>query len=268
MSFILACGQFTPKPADVAANIRIMQEEMKEASAAGAQMMVFPELCLSGYISPEQIAPLAIRADGGELEPLRQSVRQLGLDIAFGFAEAAPDGSMYNSMLYMNSQAEVVHTYRKVHLWDTERTWATPGDSFQAFDTANTRCGMWICYDTRFPEAARLLAIDGACCGLVATAWLGPAAEWRLQVRARATDNGMYVAASAIQGVNESFTFHGGSLIVDPHGRVLAEAEEGADQVIVAEFNDDTLAAFRQRLPLLRDRRIDVYGRLLSPADW
>jgi predicted amidohydrolase len=121
------------------------------------------------------------------------------------------------------------------------------------------RCGAWVCYDTRFPELARRLALDGATLGLVSAAWLGPAEEWELAVRSRALDNGMYVAASALQGTARGAAFHGVSLVADPHGRVIARSPEG-DGVISADYDDEGVAEFRARLPLLEHRRPDLLG--------
>jgi len=268
MSFMVACGQFTPNAGDIEANSSTMREQMAAATAAGARLIVFPELALTGYLMPEEIAPLAVDPAGPEVNTLAETAHKHGIDIAFGFAEQAGEGRIYNSMAYLNSGGEIVHIYRKVHLWDSERCWAEPGPGLDAFDTEHARTGMCICYDTRFPEAARVLAVHGATLLLIATAWLGPADEWELAVRARAMDNGMYVATSALQGTHPPFIFHGGSLIVDPHGHVLAQAEEGTDAVITAIYDEDVLQRFRQRLPLLEHRRLDVYEPLLCSASW
>lgn len=265
---IVAAGQFVPKAGDMAANSHIMSQQMANAAAVGASLIVFPELCLTGYLTPEELLPLAVSPDSMEIAALRDTACRSGIDIAFGFSEKTDTGTVYNSMVYIDQRGEIIATYHKVHLWDSEKQWAKPGEGFAAFDTGEARCGMWICYDTRFPEAARLLAIDGATLGLVATAWLGPAAEWELALRARAMDNGMYVVGSALQGAHGPFVFNGSSLIVDPHGQVLAEAEEGAEAVITAEYNEAVLRRFRERLPLLAHRRLDVYGALLHPASW
>lgn len=267
MPVVVACGQFVPRPGDIAANVAIMGEQMVAAAGAGAGILVFPELCLTGYLPPDEIAPLAVAADDPALDRLRDAARRYKIDIAFGFAEVDGDAT-YNSMAYMDSTGAVLATYHKTHLWDSERRWARPGSSLTAFDAGHARCGMWICYDTRFPELARVLALDGATLGLVATAWLGPGEEWELAMRARAMDNGMFVAGSALQGTYADFESHGGSVIINPHGRVLASAPPGSERVITAEYDEAVLAGFRGRVPLLAHRRLDLYGPLLQPGDW
>lgn len=268
MDFTLACGQFVPSPGYVQTNVTTMCEQIAYASSRQAKLIVFPEMALSGYLAPEDVPPLALSLDSPEVRRLRDACKQYGIDAGFGLAEKATDGRIYNSMAYVDSSGKVLAVYRKTHLWDTEKQWAAPGATVAAFDTAQARCGMWICYDTRFPEVARLLAIDGATLALAATAWLGPADEWELALRARALDNGMYVAGSALQGVHPPFAFHGVSMIVDPHGHVIARAHDGIDQVITATYQEGVISAFRQRLPLLEQRRLDVCGRLLEASKW
>ncbi len=103
-------------------------------------------------------------------------------------------------MVFLDSRGTLRSVYRKVHLWVTEKEWALPGSGFPAMTAGDMRLGMWICYDTRFPEAARTLARSGATLGLVGSAWFGPAEEWELALRARALDNGMFVAGASVQG--------------------------------------------------------------------
>jgi predicted amidohydrolase len=119
---------------------------------------------------------------------------------------------------------------------------------------------MWICYDTRFPEAARVLALEGATLCLAATAWFGPADEWELAIRARAMDNGIFTAGAALQGEALGMPLRGASIIVDPHGRILAQAREGADGVITAQYDEESVLSFRARLPLLEHRRPSAYA--------
>lgn len=267
MSLLLACGQFAPEPGDIAANRNTMIAQMEEAAALGASLIVFPELALTGYLPPAEVAPLAVPVQGEELAPLRQAAARLGLGAAIGLAELAGD-VRYNSLAYVDSHGSVAHVYRKLHLWDTERLWAEPGDGLVTFDAEGARAGMWICYDTRFPEVGRLVALGGGSLALVATAWLGPAAEWELAVRARALDNGMYVVASALQGAYASNRFLGAGLIVDPHGNVLARCPEGRTGVITAPYQQAVVDGFRNRVPLLRHRRVDAYAPLVQSADW
>lgn len=260
MKSVIACGQFAPLPGDIAGNTERMRAQAREAARLGARLLVLPELCLCGYPEPGEAAARACAADGPEVNGVAECAREGGLGICFGFVEQASDGRLHNSMAFVDGRGEVRAVYRKVHLWATERKWANPGESFASFVDGSLRLGMWICYDTRFPEAARSLARSGATLALVGSAWFGPEEEWELALRARALDNGMFVAGAAVQGAFGALPFHGASLIVDPHGRVLARARRDRDDLIAAEHDDEAVGEFRARLPLLDDLRPGTYG--------
>lgn len=123
-------------------------------------------------------------------------------------------------------------------------------------------CSGWICYDTRFPEVGRLAALGGADLGLVATAWLGPGEEWELAMRARALDNSLFVAGADIISYDPILRCYGRSVIVDPKGNVLAQAEPEQEGIIWADLKGEVLEAQRGRVPLLADRRSGAYGAL------
>ncbi len=260
MKSMLACGQFAPAPGDIPGNTAQIRRLAHEAARRGAAMLVLPELCLCGYPATGQAREWAVASDGPEIAALGACARELGMALCLGFAEATGEGVRHNSMCFLDRDGSLRAVYRKVHLWATEKEWAAAGTGFPLLQEGDLRLGMWICYDTRFPETARTLAREGATLGLVGSAWFGPSEEWELVVRARALDNGMFVAAAAVQGSFGAARFHGASLVVDPHGRALARAREGAEEVICAEYDDGAVEAFRARLPLLSDLRPGAYA--------
>ncbi len=260
MGTVIACGQFTPVPGDLRANTAIMKRQASEAASRKAALIVFPELCLSGYLPVKEVKPLAVAKDGTEIARLSDAAREAGISLCFGFAEKRADGALSSSMAFIDAGGRLRAVYRKVHLFGAESEWAEAGDRFECLDAGPFRLGIWICYDTRFPETARAVALAGATLGIAGSAWLGPAEEWELALRARALDNGIFTAGAALQGQSGTFAFHGASLIVDPHGRVLARAVEGREEVIWAVYDPEEVKAFRARLPLLEHRRPDAYG--------
>ena len=260
MKATLACGQFAPAAGTLQENIARIRSFAREASARGAAVLVLPELCLCGYPPAEQARAWAVRTDGPEMGLLSDAARQNGVALFAGFAELAPDGTLYNSGAYFDRSGLLRSVYRKVHLWVTEKEWAKAGDGFHPWQDAGVKLGAWICYDTRFPEAARSLARAGVTLALVGSAWFGPPEEWELAVRARALDNGIFVAGASVLGAFGSAPFRGASLIADPHGRVLARAREGVEELITAEYDDDVVESFRARIPLLSHLRPETYG--------
>jgi 5-aminopentanamidase len=257
---IIACGQFCPAPGDIPKNCATIRSQAREAASARAALLLLPELCLSGYPAAREAAAWAIATDGPEMAVVRECAVQSGIDLCLGFIEAVGTDHLANSMAYIDRTGTVAAVYRKVHLWPLEREWAVAGSSFSPFVAAGISAGMWICYDTRFPEAARRLARAGATLGLAGSAWFGPAEEWELALRARALDNGIFVAGAALLGSFASAPFRATSMIVDPHGRILARARDGRAEVIAAPYDSEAVAEFRARLPLLADLKPDSYA--------
>lgn len=260
VKLVVACAQFAAVAADLPANLASVDRLAREAAGRGAAIVVFPELCLSGYLGPDEVERHAVAPDGPELGRVAAAAASARMAVAVGFAERAGDGRLFSSIAVFGPDGTPVAIRRKAHLFGQETRWATPAASAAAFDLCGVRCGAWVCYDTRFPELARRLALDGATLALVGAAWLGPADEWELAVRSRAMDNGIYVAAAALQGSIRGTSFHGTSLVADPHGRLIGRASEG-EGVVVAEYDDGVVNAFRDRLPLLEQRRPDLLGR-------
>ena len=251
----IACAQYAARNGDVTANLALISSLAAQAETAGAKLLVLPELGVTGYVRPELVPGLAEPIPGPISESLAVLARQHRLAIAAGLAEREPRGRLRNTMLLLGADGRELLRYRKVHLWDTEKAWATPGDGFPVARLGDLTIGQWICYDNRFPEAARSLAKAGAQVAFSAAAWFGPAEEWELTLRARALDNGIFTAGSVLLGPH----FHGTALIVDPHGTVLARGEPGVNQIITADIDLAVIARFHQRIPLLSHLRPKSY---------
>ena len=263
--FHVACGQFAAEPGDKDANIARMVGQAREARQAGSDLILFPELILTGYLAPEQIRPLAEPADGPSVRALAKAACDLGIGIAFGLAELDERRKVrHNSLAFLDKGGRLVRVYRKTHLWGDEKTWAEPGADVPAFGMEGICVSGWICFDTRFPEVARLAALGGAELGLVSTAWLGPGDEWKLAMQARALDNAMFVAGADIINPDPGLRCLGLSLIVGPKGHILAQAEPGQEGIIHAVLRKQDLEAQRDRVALLESRRPELYGRLSS----
>ena len=260
MKITIACGQFAPVAGGIEQNTEHIFALARDAVRTGAAMLVLPELCLCGYPPASEARGWAVPVDGPEMARLAAFARDNKIALCLGFAEAAADHLLYNSMGFLDRAGTLRAVYRKVHLWVTEKEWAAPGPGFSVMTDGALRLGMWICYDTRFPETARTLARAGATLGLVGSAWFGPPEEWELALRARALDNGMFVCGASVLGSFGAAPFRGASLIADPHGRVLSRAREGVEEVICAEYDDEVVESFRSRLPLISDLRPGAYA--------
>ncbi len=260
----IACGQFVAEPGAKSNNIARMIAYARNAKEKGCDLILFPELIVTGYLAPQQVIPLAEPLTGPSVKALAQAARELGMALAFGFAELDEQrGTRYNSLVALDQRGEIAGVYHKIHLWAREKEWAEGGTVASTFEVAGLRCGGWICYDTRFPEVARMVALGGADLGLVATAWLGPGDEWELALRARALDNSIFVAGADIISYDPMLRCWGRSMIIGPKGKVLAKAEPEREGVIDAVLRGEELDAQRNRVPLLKDRRPDLYGDVI-----
>ena len=170
----VACGQFEARAVDKDYNLDRMSAQLGEAAAAGCAVIVLPELIVSGYIAAERIPEQAEPVTGPSVRRMQEAAASSGIAVAFGMAEAAPDGRLYDSLVVVDTDGEVAAVYRKLHLFGAETSWASAGGEVPVFELGGATATGWICFDTRFPEQARCAAAGGAELALVPTAWLGP----------------------------------------------------------------------------------------------
>jgi predicted amidohydrolase len=255
--------QFRYRLGDVEYHLAQIEKWCARAAAEEAAVVLFPECCLTGYCRPREMAELAQPFTGGLKERLAEIAQKNRITFAFGMPEK--EGPVnYNTMMALGARGETLGRYRKMHLWAAESKWAQPGNEFVSFKTELAHFGMWLCYDTRFPEVARVHALQGVEVALVASAWRAThVEEWRLCARARALDNGIFVAGSDAVLDADHFKCAGGSIITGPQGDVLALAKKNQEGMIVAEIDTGMLAARREDLPLLQHRRPELYGSLV-----
>ncbi len=241
-----------------------------EAAANGPKLICFPEnMDLCGRNVGEGGSRESIF--GYTTERLAAKAKEHGIYIHIGsLMERIPgDDRAYNTSVLLDPKGQVAATYRKLHTFDVtlpdgsiqnESERIRPGDRVVTVDTALGRLGLSICYDLRFPELYRLLALSGAEVLLVPANFTKPTGKdhWEVLLRARAIENGCYVLAADQVGQKPSFVAYGNSMAVDPWGTVIARAGERPD-VIYAQIDLDRVDSVRRKIPSLRNRRDDVY---------
>ncbi|WP_226582493.1 nitrilase family protein [Acuticoccus sediminis] len=270
--YTVACVQFEPVIGDRAGNLAKIEAKVRAAHAAGASLVVLPELADSGYVfdSAEELARLAGPIpDGESAARLVALARELGIHIVSGLAEAA-DGHFYNAAMLTGPDG-YIGTYRKLHLWFRETLFFAKGDlGLPVFDTPLGRIGMAVCYDGWFPETFRTLADAGADLVAIPTNWVpmpaqDPKAEAMANTlhKAAAHSNGLYIACADRVGVERDQPFIGQSLIVGPDGWPLAgPADRSREETLLAEVDIGGIATVRQLNQynhVHADRRRDVY---------
>jgi len=268
-------------------NLAKAEARVREAASRGAQIICLQELFRSQYFCREENADLFELAEaipGPSSEALGKLARSLNIVIVGSLFERRAAGVYHNTAVILDADGSLLGKYRKMHIPDDplyyEKFYFTPGDlGFPNFDTRYGRIGVQICWDQWYPEGARLTSLRGAQILFYPTSigWhprekaeFGAAQHdaWRTIQRGHAIANGVYVAVVNRVGfegpANAGLEFWGRSFLADPFGRVLAEASDSDDEILIAECDPALSEETRRNWPFLRDRRIDAYQPILE----
>lgn len=256
----VACLQVSSPPGETTADRVNRVVAAVESAVADHDLVVLPELWASGYFAFDRYERDAEPVDGPTVARLRAVARRGSATLVAGsFVERGPDG-LANSAVTIDPSGEVVHTYRKVHLfgYDSEEArLLAAGAKVSVATTPIGRLGPSTCYDLRFPELYRALVDEGAELVVVVAAW--PAARlahWRLLAQARAVENQVVVVACNAVGTQGATVLGGHSMVVDPWGEILAEGDDG-EGLVTAEVDLGRVREVRAEFPVLEHRRFD-----------
>lgn len=270
-------------------NLQRAIERVRGAAARGAKLVCLPELFRSRYFCQRQdpsLFDLAEPVPGPTTKALGKAARETGAMILAPIFERRTAGIYHNSVALIDSTGGpaggLAGVYRKMHIPDDpayfEKYYFTPGDlGFHAFETPLGRIAPLICWDQWYPEAARIVALQGAALALYPTAigWhphekqeYGAAQldAWRTIQRAHAIANGIYVAVAnrvgheRLEESSPGIEFWGSSFVADPFGVMLASASAEKEEILYAEIDPARIEDVRRNWPFLRDRRVDAYG--------
>lgn len=255
---------------DKGENLRKASHFIDEAAGHGAKLICFPEVMnLIGKNTGEGGGREEIPGYTSDLLCKKAAEHHIYLH-AGSITEQVPEQKKSRNLSFLiNPKGEIISTYRKLHLFDITLSDGTPfwesnrvegGDSLTVAETELGVFGMSICYDVRFPEMYRLMALKGAQVMFVPASFTMPTGKdhWEPLLRARAIENGCYIVAAGQIGTKPAYTAYGNSLVVDPWGTVIARArdEEG---ITYAQIDLDYLDKVREQIPSLENRRTDVY---------
>ncbi len=258
---------------DAGANLARADELVRRAAADGAELVLLPEkwTCLG---TAEDLRAGAQPLDGPAISWARATAAELGIDLVAGsFAERIPGADRNaNTSVHVSPAGELVARYRKVHMFDVEvdgvrydeSASEAPGEELVVSRTAQgVELGLSVCYDLRFPEVFRILALRGARVLLVPSAftWATTLQHWEVLLRARAIEDQCFVVAANQHSEHVPGMRSGGhSMVVDPWGTVLAQAGPEGDAVVVADLDLARQARIRATLPSLANRRPAAYA--------
>jgi len=249
-------------------NVEVARSLLEQAAAGGADLAILPEY--TDYLGPAVGAPPAGPVDGDYPTAFSDAARELGMWVHAGsFHEAGPDPAhTYNTSLVFDRSGVLTATYRKIHLYDVEipgrvsyleSASVSPGTAPVSVAVEGHTVGLSICYDLRFPELYRHLAVvDGATILVVPAAFMLHTGRdhWEVLLRARAIENQCYLFAPAQGGRHSDKRItYGHAMVVDPWGLVTARASEG-EGLANAPVDSELLARIRRNLPCLQHRRL------------
>lgn len=275
MSYPVALAQIDPALGLREKNLQLHLDWIERAAADGAELLVFPELSLTGYLVKDMVHDLALRADDPFLAPLYEASRRL--DLVFGFVEEMPDRSQCNSLAWL-SGGELLHVHRKLYLptygMFEEGRYFTRGQTVRAFETRFGRMAMAVCEDLWHPSVPYLAFLDGALGLVVGSASpvrgleqgpLPPNAEfWQHLLIHYAAIYGGFLLFANRAGVEDGISYWGGSRVLDPSGAVLAEGPLHEEALLAAVLDLGALRRRRAEFPLLRDEAPELTFRNLE----
>ena len=271
----IAVAQLNPRLGDVDRNLESVERSMKHASSAGAQLVVFPECALTGYVfnSLTEALTVAEPIPGPTSRRIADMAQEYGIYVVVGTLEREVE-RCYNTAILAGPQG-LEAIYRKTHtLCLGVDRFTTPGDiPYRVHDLPIGRIGILICYDLRFPEPARVLALGGAQLIILPTNWPESSnIQADVFTRSRAAENRVFVAACDRVGQERDTTFLGRSQIVGPDGRVREEASTQYEDLLVADLDLGEADVKRivvragiHEMDCMADRRPELYGDLIGP---
>lgn len=260
-----------PVSADPSVNLRRVREALHEAAAGRADLAVFPEATMVRFGS--DLRGAAEPLDGPFCSGLADAAKETGVGLVAGVFEPAPDGRVYNTAVAYEGNGTLAASYRKLHLFDAftqrESDLVAPGSSVVVGTLAGVPVGVQICYDIRFPELTRALAIGGASLVTVSAAWqagLFKEEHWVTLLRARAIENTVWIAAvgqvpDPDEKPTRAPTGVGRSMLIDPLGVVRTDMGP-APGVVVVEADLSLVDTVRDTVPSLANRRTDIFPSL------
>jgi len=265
----IAIGQIASST-DKQPNLNTALGLIAEAKSKNTELIAFPEFLMAfspASQSAEELTEIAESIDGPFIAALRDAAKANSIAVIAPIYETSSvPQRVFDTAVWIDAQGEIATVYRKLHLYDAfgfkESDKFHPGDDVAPLVNAgDAHCGMMICYDLRFPEMARKLALAGANVLIAPSGWVQGDLKidhWQTMIKARALENGCFIIAP--NQVGNIYTGH--SMAVDPLGRTLVDLGEKAGLAVI-ELDLPLVHEVREKLPLLKNRRADVYAKQL-----
>ena len=269
----LALAQISSKRENKAENLKKFEELTIKAKAQGADLVIFPELSLTGYVVRDQLYELAETIPGPATERMEQVAKETGMHIVFGMPELSEKtrATIFNTSVLIGPDG-FIGKYRKMYLPThsvfEEKRHFRPGYQTAAFDTALGKIGLCICYDIFFPEVTRLTRLHGA--QLIVCISASPAVRrnyFEILTAARALENTAFLAYVNLVGVEDGLQFWGGSRLISPTGDIIAKAKYDEEDFVMCDVNYADIRPAETFIPTLRDLRPELFDELKKSSE-
>jgi predicted amidohydrolase len=269
----LALAQISSKRENKKANLQKIEKFTIKAKEQGANLVIFPELSLTGYVLHDQVYELAEAILGPSTKKVEELAKKTGMHIIFGMPELSEktEATIFNTAVFVGPMG-VIGKFRKMYLPThsvfEEKRYFRPGYQTAVFNTPVGKVGLFICYDIFFPEVCRLTRLKGA--ELMVCISASPAVRrnyFEIFTAARALENTAFLAYVNLVGVEDGLQFWGGSRLVSPTGAVLAEAKYDEEDLVVCEVDYRDIRPAETFIPTLRDLRPELFEKLKNQSE-
>ncbi len=260
MKLTIALAQLKVMTFDKKLNLNRAVTILETCEGKGVDYVLFPELFLTGFFIQDKIEELAEPYDGHSIQMIQEKVKETGVGVIIGFPEIFQN-RYYNSAVFIEKDGSIKGVYRKVHLFDKEKEFFTPGEECPVFTINAGKAAVMMTFDVEFPEMSRVYAINGAELILVLNAHHVPyEPHQELFLRARALENQLFVAATNTVGLQESMLFFGESAVVSPDGNFVEKGGNN-EEIIIASIDLTEVQKARDEQPMkyLDNRRRVIY---------
>lgn len=271
--FQVALAQIECKRADKKENLEKIKRNAERAKKQGADLLIFPELSLTGYFVRDQIYELAESIPGPSTRIMEGIAKQTGMHIVFGMPELSRNthATLHNTGVLVGPKG-LVGKYQKMYLPThsvfEEKRYFRPGYQAAVFNTTLGKIGLIICYDIFFPEVTRLTRLEGA--QLIICISASPAVRrnfFEILTVSRAIENTSFLAFVNLVGVEDGLQFWGGSRLVGPNGKILIQAKHDEEDFVMAEVDYADMRPTEAFVPTLRDLRPELFDKLKKASE-
>jgi predicted amidohydrolase len=271
-SFRVALAQISCKRGDKTANLKKIEKTATNAKKQGADLVIFPELSVTGYTMRDQLYELAETIPGPSTNIITNVARKAGIHIVSGIPELSEktQATIYNTAVLTGPHG-LIGKYRKMYLPThsvfEEKRYFRSGYEAVALDTDIGKIGLIICYDIFFPEVSRLARLKGA--RLIVCISASPAIRrlfFETLTVARAIENTAFLAYVNLVGIEDGLQFWGGSRLIGPQGKLLAKAKYDQEDVVIGQVDYADMRSIETFVPALRDLRPELFDELRESA--